>query len=90
MLIRRRSPTIDETDAESGIHSANWIPRVRLPSFDRVAHFGFTFAPGGDTLLVTDNIFQGKVRTIAPATGCTNVTVRQNVGATFMNETNSP
>lgn len=58
-------------------------------SGDKASH-AITFAPGGDTLLVTDNIFQGKVRTIAPATGCTNVTVRQNVGATFMNETNSP
>ena len=58
-------------------------------SGDKASH-AITFAPGGDTLLLTDNIFQGKVRTIAPATGCTNVTVRQNVGATFMNETNSP
>ena len=58
-------------------------------SGDKGSH-AITFAPGGDTLLVTDNIFQGKVRTIAPATGCTNVTVRQNVGATLMNETNSP
>jgi len=58
-------------------------------SGDKASH-AITFAPGGDTLLLTDNIFQGKVRTIAPATGCTNVTVRQNVGATLMNETNSP
>ena len=53
------------------------------------ASHAITFAPGGDTLLLTDNIFQGKVCTIAPATGCTNVTVRQNVGATFINETKS-
>lgn len=54
------------------------------------ASHSITFAPGGDTLLLTDNIFQGKVRTIAPATGCTDVTVHQNVGTILMNETNSP
>lgn len=49
-------------------------------SGDHASH-AIKFAPGGDTLLVSDNIFQGKVRTIAPTTGCTNVTIRRNVGA---------
>ena len=31
-------------------------------------------------LLVSDNIFRGKVRTIAPTTGCTNVTIRGTAG----------
>jgi hypothetical protein len=57
-------------------------------SGDHASH-AITFAPGGDTLVVTDNIFQGKVRTIAPTADCTNVTVRQNVGATLINETKS-
>jgi len=48
-------------------------------SGDHALH-AITFAPGGDTLLVSDNIFQGKVRTIAPATICTNVTICGNVG----------
>gem|GEM_PF-5545435 len=42
--------------------------------------------PGGDTLLVSDNIFRGKVRTIAPTTGCTNMTILGNVGAELPNE----
>ena len=47
-------------------------------SGDNASH-AITFAPGGDTLLVSDNIFQGKVRTIAPTTGCTNVIIRGNI-----------
>jgi hypothetical protein len=43
------------------------------------AAHAITFAPGGDTLQVTDNIFQGEVRTIVAAAGCTNVTIRDNV-----------
>ena len=58
-------------------------------SGDNASH-AITFAPGGDTLLLTDNIFQGKVRTIAPATGCTNLTIRDNVGAELPNGKTSP
>lgn len=39
-----------------------------------------TFAPGGDTLLVEGNTFQGPVRTIPRAEGCTNIVVRDNAG----------
>jgi parallel beta-helix repeat protein len=35
-----------------------------------------TFAPGGDSILITDNVFNGPVRDIAPVEGCTNVTIR--------------
>lgn len=45
------------------------------------ASHAITFAPGGDTLLVTDNLFSGPVREIGPIEGCTNVTVRGNVEA---------
>jgi nitrous oxidase accessory protein NosD len=45
---------------------------------EEAAH-AITFAAGGDTLQVTDNIFQGNVRTIVTAAGCTNVTIRDNV-----------
>jgi hypothetical protein len=58
-------------------------------SGDNASH-AITFAPGGDTLLVSENIFQGKVRTIAPATDCTNVTIHGNVGAQLPNGTSSP
>jgi hypothetical protein len=44
------------------------------------AKHAITFAPGGDTILVTDNIFSGPVRDIAPATGCENVIIRRNSG----------
>ena len=46
---------------------------------EEAAH-AITFAAGGDTLLVTDNIFRGEVRTIATAPGCTNVVIRENIG----------
>lgn len=46
---------------------------------DRAAH-AISFAAGGDALLVTGNLFQGERRTIATAPGCTNVTVRDNLG----------
>ena len=39
-----------------------------------------TFAPGGDTILVTDNTFSGPVRGIPTATGCDDVTIRDNIG----------
>lgn len=47
---------------------------------ERAAH-AITFAPGGDTILVTDNIFRGPVRSIPDALGCENVTIRDNEGA---------
>jgi hypothetical protein len=39
-----------------------------------------TFAPGGDSILVCDNLFQGKVRTLAPPDGCTGIEIRNNTG----------
>ncbi len=44
------------------------------------ADHAITFAPAGDNILVTDNIFNGAVRDIPPVTGCENVTIRNNVG----------
>ena len=44
------------------------------------ASHAITFAPGGDTLLVERNTFMGHARSIPAATGCTNVTLRDNVG----------
>ena len=43
------------------------------------AEHAITFAPGGDTILVSDNIFCGAIRDIAPAPGCDNVILRGNV-----------
>ncbi len=50
------------------------------------ATHAITFAPGGDCLLVADNIFQGPIRTIGPITDCRDVTTRGNAGV----EDNSP
>ena len=44
------------------------------------ATHAITFAPGGETLVVKDNIFRGAVRTIAPVKGCTKVTIDGNMG----------
>jgi len=61
----------------------SWInqPRnfVLADSGDNASH-AITFAPGGDTILVTDNIFSGPVRDIPPSTGCERVMIRDNVG----------
>ena len=37
-----------------------------------------TFAPDGENIPVTGTVFRGSVRSIPPATGCTNVTVQGN------------
>lgn len=58
-------------------------------SGDHASH-AMTFAPGGDTILVSGNIFQGKVRSIAPAVGCANVTIEGNVGAEVQQEAVAP
>lgn len=39
-----------------------------------------SFDPGGDAILVSDNIFQGAVRNMPKPHGCTNVVVRNNLG----------
>lgn len=52
---------------------------IRGPSGPHATH-AITFAPGGDTLLVTDNIFRGSARTIGPLNGCEKVTIRDNAG----------
>jgi hypothetical protein len=61
----------------------SWInqPRnfVLADSGDNASH-AITFAPVGDTILVTDNIFSGPVRDIPPSTGCERVMIRDNVG----------
>ena len=78
------------TTHEPDGHYGNVTVRGNIfTSGDNASH-AITFAPGGDTLLLTDNIFQGKVRNIAPATGCTNVTIRGNVGAELPTGKTSP
>jgi hypothetical protein len=44
------------------------------------AAHALTFAPGGDTILVADNVFSGPVRTFPTPSGCEHVTIRNNLG----------
>lgn len=59
----------------------NVTVRGNIFTSGNAATHAITFAPGGDTLLVADNIFRGPIRSIVPAVGCTNVTIRGNIGA---------
>ena len=58
----------------------NVVVRGNLFTSGPCAEHAITFAPGGDTILVTDNIFKGEVRDIAPPEGCENVVIRGNLG----------
>jgi hypothetical protein len=70
------------TTYEAGGHYGNISVRGNIFTSGPNAKHAISFAPGGDNLLVSDNIFNGSVRDIAPATGCENVTIRNNLGAT--------
>ncbi len=68
------------TTYEPGGRYGNVIVRGNIFTSGPCAEHAITFAPGGDTILVTDNVFSGSVRDIVPAAGCENVTVRGNAG----------
>jgi hypothetical protein len=67
------------TTYEPGGRYGNVTVRGNVFTSGPNAEHAITFAPGGDTILVMDNIFSGPVCDIAPATGCENVTMRGNV-----------
>jgi hypothetical protein len=56
---------------------------IRGNVFTSVPHasHAITFAPGGDTILVADNIFRGPARDVVPAAGCASVEIRGNLAA---------
>ncbi len=68
------------TTHEPGGRYGNVTVRGNIFTSGPDAEHAITFAPGGETILVTDNIFSGSVRDIPPAAGCQNVTIRGNVG----------
>ncbi len=68
------------TTHEPGGRYGNVIVRGNVFTSGPSAEHALTFAPGGDTILVTDNIFSGPVRTFPAPQGCENVTVRNNAG----------
>ncbi len=47
---------------------------------DSNAEHAITFAPGGDTILVTDNIFSGPIRDVPVPLGCANVSIQSSLG----------
>ncbi len=69
------------TTHEPGGRYGNVTIRGNIFTSGPQASDAITFAPGGDTILITDNIFRGPVRNIAPATGCENVITRNNAGS---------
>jgi hypothetical protein len=68
------------TTHESGGRYGNVTVRGNVFTSGPNASHAITFAPGGETILVTDNIFHGPVRDIPSAMGCKDVTLRDNVG----------
>jgi hypothetical protein len=66
------------TTHEPGGRYGNVTVRGNIFTSGPHAAHAISFAPGGDTLLVIDNIFAGPVRDISPATGCENVAIRDN------------
>ncbi|MCP4645263.1 MAG: hypothetical protein GY851_32775, partial [bacterium] len=78
------------TTYESDGRYGNVTVRGNVFVTGKEATHAITFAPGGDTLLVKDNIFRGGVRTIAPAMGCTKVTIEGNVDVGLPGEAASP
>jgi nitrous oxidase accessory protein NosD len=68
------------TTYETGGHYGNVTVRGNIFTSGPNAEHAITFAPGGDTILVTDNVFSGPVRDIPLATGSGNVTIRGNIG----------
>jgi hypothetical protein len=68
------------TTYEPGGRYGNIIVRGNVFTSGPCAEHAIAFAPGGDTILVADNVFSGEVRDIAPIVGCERVTVRGNSG----------
>ncbi len=67
------------TTHEAGGHYGNVTVRGNIFTSGANAEHAITFAPGGDTILVKDNVFRGPVRDIVPPVGCVNVTIQDNV-----------
>jgi Right handed beta helix region len=66
------------TTHEPGGRYGNVTVRGNIFTSGPHAEHAITFAPGGDTILVVDNILSGPVRDIPPAIGCENVIIQGN------------
>ena len=67
------------TTHEPGGRYGNVIIRGNVFTSGSHATHAITFAPGGDAILVCDNIFAGLVRDVPAPAGSTNVTIRDNL-----------
>jgi hypothetical protein len=68
------------TTHELGGRYGNVMVRGNLFISGPHATHAISFAPGGETLTVVDNLFRGPIRTLAPTIGCEDVVIRHNVG----------
>jgi hypothetical protein len=68
------------TTYEPGGRYGNVVVRGNIFTSGPNAVHALTFAPGGDTILVADNVFSGPVRTLPTPAGCENLTIRNNLG----------
>ena len=75
-----RYPELYFTTYESGGRYGKIIVRGNIFTSGPNATHAITFAPGGETILVSDNIFYGPVRDIAPMMNCHNVAIHDNAG----------
>ncbi len=75
-----RYPEIYFTTYKIGGRYGNVVVRGNIFTSGTHAEHAITFAAGGDTILVTDNVFSGPVRTVPVPQGCENVSIRSNAG----------
>jgi nitrous oxidase accessory protein NosD len=69
------------TTHEPGGRYGNVTVRGNIFTSGPHATHAITFAPGGDTLVVTDNIFRGPVTSIPAPAGCGGSVIRDNLTA---------
>jgi nitrous oxidase accessory protein NosD len=68
------------TTYEPGARYGPVSVRGNLFTSGPAAQHAITFAPGGDTIVVKDNVFAGPVRTLPEPVGCAAVTIEGNAG----------
>lgn len=68
------------TTYEPGGRYGHVVVRGNIFTSGPNATHALTLAPGGDTILVEDNVFSGPVRTLPVPSGCENLTIRNNLG----------
>ena len=75
-----RYPELYFTTYEPDGKYGNVIVRGNIFTSGSYAKHAITFAPGGNNLVVTGNVFHGEVRDVAPVVGCENVRIDHIMG----------